>query len=606
MNIVPVLISIGIATTISAYMLNHQQDAARMSGQATIDSFENAVKNLSPLFGDTQCVQLNNDFMASLPEGSNWEADIHKNACDTAELSITLPAGHEPGKFFPPKANAHITGQTFSWSLNMLDTRFLQIPHHRLQAAKESSRSCNRYSCAGDPNSLPMPTIFSNSRAFAAIKADGTVVTWGNSNFGGSSASVASDLVNVIDIEATGNTGYGKGAFAALKEDGSVVTWGDGSYGGDSSSVSGALNNIIDIYATEGAFAAVSKTNTIKTVTTWGDCNYGKVWGFFSSNHSGSGNYITDKIDTIYASQRAFAALLNNDKVITWGGGCTMQSAGNSSQVASQLVNIKAIYPAPYSFCAIGDLGKVTCWGQSLDGYHSLASNQLAANVETLVTTKQYGAYAALKSDGSVVTWGNSNYGGDSSNVSSALSSGVDRIFANGMAFAAHKPSASGGSIIVLWGHRAFGGRAYNHTVSGSLSPIDANHGFIKEFDEKIVDIAATHYAFAALSDQGNVATWGYRTYGGNSATVSERLTNIQKIVGSKGAFAAITDTGAVITWGHNNHGGNSSEVSNSLTSDVVDIYANEDAFAAVKADGEIVTWGHPTNGGDSSGVDFN
>ncbi|MGB1159400.1 MAG: hypothetical protein ACPG3V_08365 [Porticoccaceae bacterium] len=153
MNTLPMLISIGIAATISAYMLSQQQDMARITGQATIDSFESAVKNLSPVFGNTQCGQLRYDFIAPLPEGSSWEADIHKDACDTAELSITLPVGHEPGKFFPPKANANITGQTFSWPLNMLDTRFLQIPHHRLQAARQSSRTCMRYSCTGDQNS---------------------------------------------------------------------------------------------------------------------------------------------------------------------------------------------------------------------------------------------------------------------------------------------------------------------------------------------------------------------------------------------------------------------------------------------------------------------
>lgn len=612
MNTIPMLISIGIASTISAYMLSQQQDMARITGQATIDSFESAVKNLSPLSDNTECGQLRYDFIAPLPEGSSWEADIHKNACDTAELSITLPAGHEPGKFFPPKANAHITGQTLSWSLNMLDTRFLQIPHHRLQAARKSSRTCSRYSCTGDQNSLPMPTIFSNSRAFAALKTDGTVVTWGHSDFGGSSASVASDLVNVTDIVGTGTQFLGDnfyGAFAALKEDGTVVTWGNENFGGESSSVSGNLNNIIGIYATQGAFAAVSETNTLETVTTWGKCNFGQVFGFNSStpNFSGSGDYTTDNIDTIYSTREAFAALLNNDKVITWGGGCSMQFAGNSEPVASQLINIQAIYPAPHSFCALGNSGRVTCWGQSIDGYASLASNQLAANVETIVTT-QRGAYAALKSDGSVVTWGDSNYGGDSSRVSNALSSDVDRIFANGEAFAAHKPRASGGSIIIHWGIQHSGGRAYNHHVTGSLSPAGADPGArnITEFDEKIVAIAATYTAFAALSDQGNVATWGNRTKGGNSASVSGQLTNIQKIVASKGAFAAITDAGAVITWGHEDHGGNSSAVSSLLSSDVVHIYANEYAFAAIKADGTVVTWGHPTNGGDSSGVDFN
>ena len=53
-----------------------------------------------------------------------------------------------------------------------------------------------------------------------AIKADGTVVTWGDSTRGGDSSSVSSDLVNVESVTFT------SGAIAALKSDGSVVAWG--------------------------------------------------------------------------------------------------------------------------------------------------------------------------------------------------------------------------------------------------------------------------------------------------------------------------------------------------------------------------------------------
>jgi hypothetical protein len=44
-------------------------------------------------------------------------------------------------------------------------------------------------------------------------------------------------------------------------------------------------------------------------------------------------------------------------------------------------------------------------------------------------------AFAALKSDGSVVTWGDSGYGGDSSSTGSSLNSGVVNIFSNGFNF---------------------------------------------------------------------------------------------------------------------------------------------------------------------------
>jgi alpha-tubulin suppressor-like RCC1 family protein len=66
--------------------------------------------------------------------------------------------------------------------------------------------------------------IFSSGSAFAALKADGSVVTWGADWSGGDSSGVAGQLSSgVMQIFSSGS------AFAALKADGSVVTWGNGS-----------------------------------------------------------------------------------------------------------------------------------------------------------------------------------------------------------------------------------------------------------------------------------------------------------------------------------------------------------------------------------------
>ena len=52
-------------------------------------------------------------------------------------------------------------------------------------------------------------------------------------------------------------------------------------------------------------------------------------------------------------------------------------------------------------------------------------------------------AFAALKTSGSVITWGDSSNGGDSSQVSSSLSSGVSVIYSTAYAFAALKTDGS-------------------------------------------------------------------------------------------------------------------------------------------------------------------
>ena len=55
--------------------------------------------------------------------------------------------------------------------------------------------------------------------AFAAILADGSVVTWGAPEHGGDSRAVQDQLKNVQQIQASDS------AFAAILDDGSVVTW---------------------------------------------------------------------------------------------------------------------------------------------------------------------------------------------------------------------------------------------------------------------------------------------------------------------------------------------------------------------------------------------
>jgi len=77
--------------------------------------------------------------------------------------------------------------------------------------------------------------IYSTSRAFAAVKADGSVVTWGSTAHGGDSRAVQGQLADVQHIYSTDF------AFAAVKVDGSVVTWGSATYGGDSTAVQDQL-----------------------------------------------------------------------------------------------------------------------------------------------------------------------------------------------------------------------------------------------------------------------------------------------------------------------------------------------------------------------------
>ncbi|MFM5535667.1 Ig-like domain-containing protein [Aeromonas veronii] len=110
-----------------------------------------------------------------------------------------------------------------------------------------------------------------DSQAHAVLKRDGTVVTFGHANLGGDSSSVEQQLTNVKEIVGTGGyeslngrnnslcieNGASDGAsFAALKHDGTVVTWG-GTSAGDSSLVQPQLKNVQTIIGGCDSFVAL-------------------------------------------------------------------------------------------------------------------------------------------------------------------------------------------------------------------------------------------------------------------------------------------------------------------------------------------------------------
>lgn len=84
--------------------------------------------------------------------------------------------------------------------------------------------------------------------------------------------------------------------------------------------------------------------------------------------------------------------------------------------------------------------------GGQTGGDSSGVGDRLASGVVQIYAS--WGAFAALKSYGSVVTWGDPSAGGNSSGVSDRLNSGVTQIFASDFAFAALKQDGS----VVTWG----------------------------------------------------------------------------------------------------------------------------------------------------------
>ena len=211
-------------------------------------------------------------------------------------------------------------------------------------------------------------------------------------------------------------------------------------------------------------------------------------------------------------------------------------------------------------------------------GRPATVAPQLTSGVTHIVTGGR--AFAAVKRDGNVVTWGGGFFRDPGLTVELTDGLRIRDAVGNDLQFAA---ILSDGSVLV-WGNT------------------------VRRIRADFVDIFHTDTAFAAVQRDGSVMTGGHRDYGGNSSGVREQLdgrrgAHVTDIYSTNSAFAALRENGSVVTWGNDEDGGNSDRVQDQLANGVRYIVATGGAFAAVKIDGSVVTWGNAMCGGMVSEV---
>ena len=368
---------------------------------------------------------------------------------------------------------------------------------------------------------------FSNAGAFAGIAANGSIVTWGSSLYGGSGAPIDTGYTKITSNER---------AFAALRWDGRITAWGDTSYGGSGAPTG---TGYTAISSTISSFAALKADGSI---TAWG-----------SSLTGGTGAPTGTGYTKIYASSNSFAAIKADGSITTWGDTTNNTGAPTGTGYVSITPNVNA-------YAALKADGSITAWGISTGGGTGaptgtgytkvVASNGAFAALRPTGTTPDAGSiavwgnssnggtggpsgtdfvdvwasstgFAAMRSDGSLVSWGAS---GTLSSINTPTGTGFTQVFSTGTAFAAMKTDGS----IVAWGNTANGGTG-----------APAGTGY--------TTIYSTGGAFAALKADGTITAWGNTASGGSGAPTG---TGYVRIYAMKNAFAAIKADGTVDTWG--------------------------------------------------------
>ncbi|VVM23711.1 lipoprotein, putative [uncultured Gammaproteobacteria bacterium] len=432
--------------------------------------------------------------------------------------------------------------------IQLLDSDYLSLAEVQVMgvdplrfAEVDVSNARNNF---GGFNNVPN---FPNLYAFAIIQADRSIVSWGDSRFGGIGTAPTDSGYTQIYSNFS--------AFAALKTDGSITAWGASDRGGTGAPIDSGYTKI---YSTGwGGFAAIKADGSI---TAWGHSGYG-----------GTGAPSDNGYTKIYSTLYAFAALKADGSITAWGD---VNWGGNGAPSDSGYIKI---YSTKHAFAALKSDGSITAWGSTVFGGLDAPFD---SGYTKIYSTDS--AFVAVKADGTITGWGDEEQGGGngvltegSFGTAAPSDGGYTKFYSTKYAFTAVKADGTSAT----W---------------GEITDRSSNN---------YTKIYSTDYAFAALKADGSIVTWGHSRFGGTGAPSGNGYTEIYS---TKRGFSALKADGSIATWGRNSDPYNSDPnsvgvgipVSAPSDSGYIKIYSNGYAFAAVKADGTIVTWGDSRYGG--------
>lgn len=260
--------------------------------------------------------------------------------------------------------------------------------------------------------------IYNNDKALCAITADEdkTVFSWGYFRYGGRyKVSWSNDDENDIDyiaypdkaIQSIERIYSTSSAFVSIDTSGQLFAWGN-LYGGRL--LPDNLKNIthnVKIYSNEVAFVSIDESYNIHY---WGDPSFVEQYPLPNDLTNLNTKAINDKqymIKHICVTGRAFAALMTNRKVYTWGD----ISYGGILPSEFESLDVNSIYSTKDTFALITTNSDVQIWGNTEE--FTLDTTDIEyylTNTSSLHSNKD--AYLVRRINNSLFTFGKTENGG--------------------------------------------------------------------------------------------------------------------------------------------------------------------------------------------------
>lgn len=197
-----------------------------------------------------------------------------------------------------------------------------------------------RYSAP--PNPGDVMSIAAGALHTTALRSDGTVLAWGNNQYG--QTNVPAGLSNVVAIAA------GNYHSLALKADGTLAAWGDDAY--SAVSLPAGLSNVVAIAAGPDFNLALKNDGT---VTGWGNDLYGET-----DIPAGLAN-----VRAIFTGYYNGFALTADGSLVQWGSTPVWQHNGTNTQLTTGtgMTNVAAVSAGSFSGWALQRDGTALAYG---------------------------------------------------------------------------------------------------------------------------------------------------------------------------------------------------------------------------------------------------